>query len=495
MNYRYFVPSSIEPQLDVLEIVRTFKGATTQRINEILEAEPRFEALKADHSKWFLIPSNIKESLEFLLAAGFLMTKWIKSELSAVGNPELLLRSAKNNASQSADLIAQMDAENPSVRTMLETKTKIEAVSTIEDAFVALESLAAVSLPAMVSSDERRHSLFRHEKEQPSHEAERPVVLSILLYLEKEPWANPQIIKPNYQYRIKGEIQLNYWPEGYTQLSLIPASTSEAKWYTLTLPEIRPFSGTLQIDGALVFNHAQASFDDHWTIRLVALVEGPGMKPIQAEIVGYDELKVKVLTEGSFPILSKHPALNEWIWRTISEINTIMPDLPLEERDDFTLFLSGILNYQGHCAERGTYKGVSDLGEDQFRDKLIDFLDSDMRLVKKLVKEGEVAGGRVELNYNGIVAELKVEKVIQNREKIIEEHWRQAAAYASGESKRLSILCILDLTIKKNPSATAINNVFLKEPTFHGFESTKPEYPSRIAIVFIDGNLKRPSDL
>jgi hypothetical protein len=495
MSYRYFAPNLIEPQLNLLEVVRTFKGATPSRIKNILEAETKFEALKSDLSTKSPAWGEIMEALEFFITAGFLITKWIKSELSGSGNPELELRSAKNNAAQGGELIAQMDIESPSVRTMLEAKTKIAAISTVTNAFLALESIALISLPADVSSDERKRPPFSTENQDSVGHAERPVVLSVLFYLEKELWANPQIIKPNYQYRIKGEIQLNHWPDGYTQLSLIPASTSEAKWYSLTIPDIKPFAGTKRIDGALVFNHAQASFDDHWTIKLLALLEGPGIRTISPEIVGYDELKVKVLSESSFPTLSKHPVLNEWIWKAVSEISLIMPDLFPEEREDFTLFLSGILNYQGHCAERGTYKGVSTLSEDEFRDKLIDFLDTDMRLVKKLVKEGELAGGRVELNYNGIIAELKVEKAVQDRQKIIEAHWRQPAAYASGAGKRLSILCILDLTMKKNPSATPINNIFFREPEFHGFETSKPEYPSRIAIVFIDGNLRRPSEL
>lgn len=101
----------------------------------------------------------------------------------------------------------------------------------------------------------------------------------------------------------------------------------------------------------------------------------------------------------------------------------------------------------------------------------------------------------MEINYKGITAELKVEKYQSDREKIIEAHWPQATAYGSSVGKSLSILCVLDLVVKTRPSATPANNVFLREPVFHGFENNKPEAPSRIVIVFIDGNLQKPSSL
>lgn len=230
---------------------------------------------------------------------------------------------------------------------------------------------------------------------------ERPVILSVLLYLEKELWANPQIIKPNYQYKIKGEIQLNIWPEGYTKLSLEPISTNDDSNYLFSIPAIKPFTGTKAIEGTLLFKYAQANFEDYWSLKLLAVLESADAEQIYPEIVGYDELKVKVLSETSFPMLSRYPSLNEKIWKVLSEVDTIMPQLPAQEREDFALLLSSILNYQGHCAERGIYKGVYDLSEQQFRDRLIDFLDADYRLTSSIVKEGSWPAERWRLIIKG----------------------------------------------------------------------------------------------
>jgi hypothetical protein len=204
---------------------------------------------------------------------------------------------------------------------------------------------------------------------------------------------------------------------------------------------------------------------------------------------------VKVLSPDSLPILVRYPNLNVKIHEILADIDKAMVGLLNQEREDFVLFLSSILNYQGHCAERGTYRGVSELDEEAFRNNLFTALDMDRELASQIIKEGHLAGGRVEISYRGIIAELKVERSETDRAKVIDAHWRQAAAYATGSGKRLSVLCILDLNRKHNPPALAANNVFLMEPEYHGFNGGKPSIVSRLAVVFIDGNLPRPSDL
>ena len=102
--------------------------------------------------------------------------------------------------------------------------------------------------------------------------------------------------------------------------------------------------------------------------------------------------------------------------------------------------------------------------------------------------------GRIEIGYRGLIAELKVENSISDRDKLYEKYGKQPVAYASGNSKQLSILCILDLTEKILPPAAPQNNIKLLTPKVHGFEDKVVDHPSKLVMVVIDGNTQNPSD-
>ena len=175
-------------------------------------------------------------------------------------------------------------------------------------------------------------------------------------------------------------------------------------------------------------------------------------------------------------------------------IDKELPKVDKNEKENFLHLLSGILNYQGFCLQQGVYKGETKVTEDDFRDQLIQHLIGLPYLGEEITKEAHLSGGRVEISYRGLIAELKVETTISDRDKLYEKYGRQPIAYASGNTKQLSILCILDSTEKKLPPAAPQNNIKLLTPKVHGFESKKTDYPSKLVVVVIDGNTKKPSD-
>jgi hypothetical protein len=108
-------------------------------------------------------------------------------------------------------------------------------------------------------------------------------------------------------------------------------------------------------------------------------------------------------------------------------------------------------------------------------------------------EEETLAGGRLDLKYRRIVIELKVEHTTKDREVLRRKYTEQPAQYAA-PSIPLGIVCILDITEKIHPPSNIANNITLESPTVHGFENSPPVYPTKIAIVIIDGNLKLPSE-
>jgi hypothetical protein len=96
--------------------------------------------------------------------------------------------------------------------------------------------------------------------------------------------------------------------------------------------------------------------------------------------------------------------------------------------------------------------------------------------------------------YRTVTVELKVEKHVSDRARMLQGYQDQPTQYSSATGAQLGILCVLDLTEKILPPAPPQNNIILLSPKLHGFDETPPPFPSRIAAIVIDGNLKPPSD-
>lgn len=172
----------------------------------------------------------------------------------------------------------------------------------------------------------------------------------------------------------------------------------------------------------------------------------------------------------------------------------MIQQLDNNEKNNFFTILNGIINYQGYCLQSGKYKGVKNCKEEDFRDELIQHLTANPTIGENISKEAHIAGGRVEITFKGIPTELKVETKISERNKIIEKYGNQPLAYSSGNSKLVSIVCILDLTEKKSPPSPAINNIILNTMKTHGFQDNDSKYNPFQVFIFIDGNTKNPSD-
>jgi hypothetical protein len=287
----------------------------------------------------------------------------------------------------------------------------------------------------------------------------------------------------------------NYWPDGFDTLVLKPVSTSSNRWFELSLPVIKKSNQPeFDIVGHIVFKYPQSSIDEPISIRLLIYYQNNAGATELPTIIGYDQLIVKILDPNSAKFLTGFKKMNKLVFDFENLIRKELTDIDKEELTDFSLLLSGILNYQGYCLQQGIYKDIGKVSEDEFRDKLIQHLIGLPYLGENIAKETHLAGGRVEIIYKGIIAELKVEKNISERDKLINKYGKQPVAYASGNSKQLSIICILDLTEKHLPPGTPQNSVKLITPKIHGFDSSKVEYPSKQVLVIIDGNTKKPSD-
>ena len=228
-------------------------------------------------------------------------------------------------------------------------------------------------------------------------------------------------------------------------------------------------------------------------VRLVAYYEDGQGRRLFPALIGYDQLVAQVLDPnlGYFPTGFK--AMNRVVFDAVTAIRQQLPGLDRQELAHFAGLLSGIVNYQGFCLQHGVYKEQEQVSEDYFRDQLIQHLVRMPYVGEHVIKERHLAGGRVEISFHGVVAELKVEKSISNRTKLLTKYGKQAAAYAAANTRQLSIVCVLDLTRKTAPPAPPQNSVLLYTPILHGFEQDTPAHDARQVLVVIEGNTRKPS--
>lgn len=416
--------------------------------------------------------------------------QWGYQQLKAADGPEKFYSALHSTVRLLHQEILKLPKDRDSTAKLADIAQLLSSVKEVTDIQPILQKCMMLSWPGFFS---QTHDPFQGKAQPKADDSEmitkKPVVISVQLNLDGSPLANPQVVRPGFQYTLSGKVKANYWPDGYDRMILRPVSTTSDGWYSLSLPDIIKKNQS-EIKGSVIFHHEQASIDAPLSIRLFAQLISESCEPLYAPLIGYDELTVRVLTKRSFPFLISDRMLHEKAFSIAQQIEREMLGLDIKERNNFLTLLAGILNYQGLCAQSGKYKEMV-VPETRFRDDLIDFLYPS--LGSELIKESHLAGGRVEIRYRDIVAELKVENTISDRSELVNAYSSQAASYASSVSTRLSILAILDNTRKVLPPGLPANSVFLVEPSYHGFLRSSPEYRSRLAVVIIDANTQNPS--
>ena len=500
-NHRKYISRLVEMQellrIEMLTVYCSFDFtkldfciSKEEKVNDILKEIN--ELVKESKDDVFFIHYN------YLVKAVFHLTQWVKHVLAASPNSGNHLKAAKVNMSLID--IATFPYPETFSNSLSIIINKVNAldqnVVDVKDIFSALKYLP---YPALYEIENNPFSRIHKDRQvdeiEPPDDKDVIPVVSIEFLIDHEPWANPQILQPGKVYLLQGRVRVNAWPNGFDQLILHPISAENQSNYILELPAIMPFKEkTLDISGTVVFKYPQHNFDDNLSVRLLCYFQRADGTKLLPLVIGYDQLIAKVLDPNFYDFMTGFSSMSSALADVAIKLSNELPMLDKKERNDFLKLLRGILNYQGYCLQQGVYKNETNVAESVFRDRLIQHLIGLSYLGEAIVKEAELAGGRVEISYNGIIAELKSESRISDRNQLIQKYGSQPTAYASGNGKQLSILCILDLTEKINPPAPPRNNIIVHSPKVHGHDGSELEYPPMQVAVIIDGNTKKPSD-
>ncbi|WP_338734025.1 hypothetical protein [Mangrovimonas cancribranchiae] len=453
--------------------------------------------LLSNYKKLEDLSSNSKEegfffSLKSLGIGILFLIEWSKDILEGNINSNSKLIASKTNMSLiNTDCFSHIPLLKEQIQNIIESIKVIKDFNP-EKIIELVNKYAEIKIPFIYHLRKNEKKFYSENINEKTHEENEVNIVSLELYIRNNPWANPQILKSKEVYIIKGIVKLNNIPSGYKILKIQPSTTS-SKIFELNIEEIQLDNDKLQyeVNGSILFNYSQNSLDELITIKLIPFFSNKKDK-ICPTIIGYDELITKVLDEKNEIFQTGFKMMDKKSFELYND--PLIKQLDNEEKNNFFTLLNGIVNYQGYCLQSGKYKGVKNYKEDKFRDELIQHLTANPSIGENISKEAHNAGGRVEITFKGIPTELKVETKLSERNKIIEKYGNQPLAYSSGNSKLVSIICVLDLTEKKSPPSPAINNIIINTMKTHGFQNNNSEYKPFQIFVFIDGNTKNPSD-
>lgn len=485
-----------------LTALREFKLTESSRTAEKLK--PVITELS--QLKEQLPPSNrpVIEVMEYLVNGFINLCNWVQASLSGEPDAERFLRAARTQAFVASDLLP-FNSFPTFVKSATDALQSLKDVKGLDELKSISTQLLCIPVPIFYLEEEKPLQLSElfpeladnHVETNVPAPYEGPFVIKVMFEIDRKPWSTPQILLANRIYDLSASVTISQWPDDTAHLLLHYVATLNRNHYKISPLQIeRPIDEAtceFNLNGHAEFPVPQNILSEPIVIRVLAtfLSSSDPQKQVPATIVGYHQLRVRVSDAARTPLLSRYGSTDERNLEIIEEIDRSLPSLNPEHRSDFIEALGAVTNYMGVNLQQGIYHEKLSVNEAYFQEKLLYHMRT---LLGQDVQEAPwQGGGETDIQYKSVAVELKVEKTIKDRRKMIEKYLAQPTQYASAGGAQLGILCILDMTEKRDPPANPKNNITLESPSVHGFIDRNVPFPTKIAAVIIDGNLRLPS--
>ena len=443
-------------------------------------------------------------SMAAALAVCFYLSKWVGSTRLANAASERYLQAARARASELRISLAKLSAFALTRQGLLEWTGRALSVSEVTSIRRLFVRLARVPLPVIYSITHdpygRAGRRIRRQATDGGSDAasEPPIPLVKLSFgLDGLPFLTPQAIKSRVQYGLRVRAEVNHCSLDQRILELDYVTTMAPEDYGVTQFTLEMPGDKARVSaegsGHLIVRASQSLLSPPSELKVRARFRNPDRSAsTPAIVIGFYELRLRALDQDSYPILSLYKTVDIQVPKILNEAKAALPDLAPGDFADFEQCLVLLGRYCGMVHQSGFFKAKKKVDEKRdFQQHLLHHLRQSLG---EEVREAEtVAGGSLDLRFKSIIIELKVEYDVKDRDALRKKYTEQPAQYTSA-SIPLGITCILDMTEKTHPPSNIANNISLETPAVHGFENKSPAFPTKIAVLIIDGNLKLPSD-
>jgi len=412
---------------------------------------------------------------------------WEIDTLSAGVDAERHRRAAVRRAELA---VAERDPDDPLSAPLTEALSGIAKIASLDERHTARATLLAVPLTVPLIDPPRSPIRARRRVEDPPALTPRGVVITAI---DGSPVTDRHVVTPGQVHGLQVEARVLDWPEDADRLvvrypSRWPRSAAEATDVVINRPaEAVDGVWTGKGEGHLVL-HAGAR-DPLSGVRFVINSELVGEEVHESlALLGLRELTIRTF-DPAHDVMTGAPVLDERILAMLAEVRelAIAPD----EQPAFGRFLGAIARAGVRIIAERVFPIGSNPTETQFQAELLKRVSMATELGGRVAEHAWQGGGETDLAHDGVVAELKVERSRAATLENAKAYLAQTTQYASAGHRQLSILVILDMTIKDAPPGVLANTVGWLVPELHGL--TDPAYPSRVAVVIVNGNLPVPS--
>lgn len=416
------------------------------------------------------------------------LERWEANTVSAAVDAERHRRSAEYKARIVA---SELDASDPVLGPLRGILERIAAVRDLHERAGLREDLGRTPVPLPLIDPPPAPFTGRRSSSGPTP---LPPRAAIITALDGSPVTWAHAVTPGRVHELDVEVRVLDWPAEAGELVLRFLS----RWprSAVDVTEIRIPRPDQEIEGIRIARdtghlalHAAAA-DPATPVRLtiegqLVMADGGGA-PLR--LLGHRELAVRTFDPAA-DVITGAPALDERILAMLAELRD--QNIAPNERQAFGRFLGAIARAGMRIVAEREFPEGSNPSEREFQAELLKRVAMAPELGGSVQEHAWQGGGPTDLAHDGVVAELKVERAQPATMERAADYMAQATQYASAGQRQLSILVILDMTPKQAPPGVLANTVGWLHPALHALDD--PAFPSRVAVVIVNGNLPRPS--
>ncbi len=397
------------------------------------------------------------------------------------------------------ELDSGLGSDDPLAGPLIEALADVDAIEDGATVASTLATWSALPMPFLVV-DGPRPRLARPAvvgaASPAAHEEEEPSAAVVLASVDGRLITGPQVLRPSQVYEFALEVRPGSWPEWAEQLDAeLLGHLSEAEIQTPTFTWERSVdpaqNETLAGAGTLVlrFGIAAGQPAPPFLVNLRWRGTRDGDRVSQAiDVAGHNQLRFRPF-DASRDFLTDFPVFDERLLALYEQLHRAGYDE--DHLQAFCRLFTAICRIGLRMTWDKKYKRGTSVSERKFHDDLHDHLLAEPELGGRVERGSPLALGFLDVRHDKVTAELKVVRRSPVTRESAPKYMGQPTQYAAADGARLSILCILDMSLKTSPVGTPENYMFTLEPAHHGLEN--PEAPSLVAVIVVNGNLPTPS--
>jgi len=322
-------------------------------------------------------------------------------------------------------------------------------------------------------------------------------VLRIVISIDNAPLTAPTFLRPHVLYALRFRIRGLGWPDEAHRLHITlsttcpPTEYSASEFFIERPLDVNCGDFEAELPGHIRFHSAQSSVLEDLVFAISGAFETVDRDYIEVPLIGHTEMRLRVSDTTRLPLATGNAPLDQHVVRLITELIRDCPEVQ-EELSELFDMLQALTKLVATYSQEAAFKGRSEVSEHEFQRSVA--RDLRFQLGSDVQEHTNQAGGITDIRFRGVIVELKVERENGDRSYIIDKYIKQSVQYSGVEARQVSVLLVLDTTVKDSPTGDIKNDILLADVESHGGKDTQAVFPSKVFAFVINGNTRSPSE-